>query len=82
MCKGDWKINMGTIINLNIIRKKAAMDVDFGSGLATKEEFFGFLDSVNIEKTDKLYDKYINYYKDALDLVCEWANALYECFDD
>lgn len=66
---------------LNKIKRKANMDVDFGSGLDSKEEFFKFLDTVGVEKSEDLYEYYIKCYNNALDFMCEWVEALAECFD-
>ena len=66
---------------LSKIRAQAEIDVDYGHGMMDEEEFSTFLTHCNIEKSENLYDYYVYYYNEAVDLVCEWAEALAACID-
>lgn len=66
---------------LSKIRAQAEIDVDYGHGMMDEEEFSNFLVQYSIEKSENLYDYYVYYYNEAVDLACEWAEALASCFE-
>lgn len=66
---------------LSKIRAQAEIDFDCGHGMMDEEEFSNFLVQCSIEKSENLYNYYVYYYNEAVDLVCEWAEALASCFE-
>jgi hypothetical protein len=56
---------------LSKIRAQAEIDVDYRHGMMDEEEFSNFLVQCSIEKSENLYDHYIYYYNEAIDLACE-----------
>ena len=67
--------------NANIIRRKAELDIDFGSAPESKTPLFQFLEGMEIEKTDEAYEYYLKYYNYSINLMCEWAESVSDCFD-
>ena len=66
---------------LNKLRTQAEIDVDYGHGMMDEEEFSNFLVRCEIEPSEKLYEYYVYYYNEAVELACEWVESLAACFE-
>ena len=66
---------------LNKLRTQAEIDVDYGHGMMDEEEFSNFLVRCEIEPSENLYEYYVYYYNEAIELACEWVESLASCFE-
>ena len=56
---------------LSRIKTQAEIDVDYGHRMMEEEEFFMFLEQCGFGKVENLYEYYVYFYNEAVNLACE-----------